>query len=110
VFDHEAISALVPMLTGGEGRPFFGADVLFVTSVGRISPYFPRSPQAQWTVRHVANGFAVRWYRIVAHCWEWEGRTTIRLVASDQYHSQEELDKLAATISASIREVLCPCD
>lgn len=107
MFDHEAISAILPSLLAAGGRPFFSPDVLFATSVGSITPYFAQAESKdQWTVRHVANGFVTRWYRTVVHYWEWQGKTTLRVVASSQYHTQDDVNDLVDKLVVSISAVL----
>jgi hypothetical protein len=87
-FDHELVSALVAMQFPGDGAAFFNAAVPYITSVGRIDPYFTANKDdAFWSVTDVANHFNGKIYRPFLHMWEFKGRTTIKLVTGKEFGS-----------------------
>lgn len=77
------------------------------TSVGRISQIISNPDNAKWQIVDVGNGFVVRgWYRQAVHYWEWQGRTTVRVVGSGQYSSQDRVDGMLGRIGTYIRTLL----
>lgn len=97
---------MLPLLLANGGSGYFTADVPFVTSVGRISTIVSQPAGSQWTVTHVANGFVSRWYRVVAHYWEWQGRTIVRLVANDLYHTADDLEVMKTRFVSQLEAIL----
>jgi hypothetical protein len=59
-----------------------------------------------WTIDDVANSFTVRWFRPVAHYWEWKGETTVRIVASAEYDKFHSVVKMKEDISDQIRKLI----
>jgi hypothetical protein len=59
-----------------------------------------------WTIDDVANSFTVRWFRPVAHYWEWNGQTTIRIVASAEYDRLHSVGKMKEDILDHIRKLI----
>jgi len=110
IYEHEIICAILPGLLSGTGAPFYQAALPFATSIGRITDLFAPSPNQNtpptWTIDHVANSYTVRWYRPVAHYWEWRGQTTVRIVASAEYDEAHSVLKMKEEMVDQIRKLI----
>ena len=70
----------------------------FVTSVGRITVLIRHNSsdneeKPTWTITDVGNSFTVRFHRPVMHLWEWQGRTTIKFVATSEFVATSAYDE-----------------
>jgi hypothetical protein len=93
IFDHEIVSTLIPFLMAGDASLFYRPAVPFITSVGRITPYFP-SKEGSWSVTNVANSFTAKWYRPILHLWEWNGQTVMKIIACQEYDDQQSVKEI----------------
>jgi hypothetical protein len=94
IYDHEIVSALVPLLFAGDASTFYHPAVPFITSVGHATPYFTAGKDSFWSVIDIANSFTAKWYRPILHIWEWNGQTTMKLIAGQEYDDKHPVREI----------------
>lgn len=95
------------MLLAEKGEQLYRTAIPFATSVGRITPLIPQEePNPSWRVLHIANGFTTRWFRPVMHLWEWQGRTTVRFVASQEYDKVCSVEDMRWDMAGYVKALL----
>lgn len=65
-----------------------------------------KKKEKEWQVVNVANSFTIRWFRPVCHIWEWQGRTTIRIVATGEYDDLHSVEKMRDGMGEYVRHLL----
>jgi hypothetical protein len=59
-----------------------------------------------WKVVNAANSFTLRWFRPVIHVWEWQGKTTVRIVATGEYDNMHSVEKMRDVMGLYVRRLL----
>jgi hypothetical protein len=115
VFAHDIVPVILSSLLAGDAAAMYLDGTPNVTSVGRIATALyqtdqdstiPGDVQPKWRVTFVANSFTTRLFRPIAHFWEWEGRTTIRIVAIGEYNKIHPVVDMRKMMASCIQDLL----
>jgi hypothetical protein len=97
------------MRLGGDACQYYQNGFPFVTSVGRVTPLFAQILEddgKSWTVTDIANSFTGMTYRPAALFWEWQGRTTVRIVGCEELDRNHPLKGIKDDMARFIKDLL----